>query len=266
MVPRGGGFAATLMAAAALGLGPLAHFSVMLGSAAKLSQTASDTVDAGIHAFSNATHDTTAFFLAAASSTLTCTQELWRGVDIYNVSVSIERRRAVADEFGDLQDWVQDGEVAGIRMLNAAEKQALLHAATQVGLRSPRVEGDSARLLWPGSYRVFEYAAGLLPSGHIFVQWRTTSATFEHRWANPFWQLMELDTGTESEQVLAALNATLQALPDRLVRWSDTADEFYVHAMPPSSPRARLRRWARAWQLNMRSLAQLFLDFVAFWF
>ena len=234
--------AALLLLIAVLVWGPMRHVSTMLGAAAKVTTAVSSSVDGGIRAVSNASADIAAFAFSVAGSSLSSSQELWRGVDIVNVSIIANHKRVVGDEGADIVRWLSDASDAD--QLQPAEIDMLIDAAHKVGIRIPRVDAAKQSLVTEGVYRQFEATVALLETGHIGVQWSLFSVTFEQRWVNPLWQLLELEMSGESMQILDSLNRTLQKIPHAFPKFDDLLTTSSRSPIPGSLS-TRLRRWLR---------------------
>ncbi|CAK0792795.1 unnamed protein product, partial [Prorocentrum cordatum] len=166
-VPARGGAAATvLVLASRLGLGPPARVSAVLGSVASVTESASSVMSSGFQAASSMTSSASTFFLGVTKSPQSTSQEAWRGVGVYSVSVTAWQRRAVADDGDVLVSWLEDSMGDAVLVLSSSEKAVLTQAALPLTLRQPLIAGSNRALSWPGSFRVFNIEAVILDAGH----------------------------------------------------------------------------------------------------
>ena len=59
----------------------------------------------------------------------------------------------------------------------------------------------------------------LLPSGFIAFEFRFAGVSFEARWANPVWEVFNLSTDSQNEQITSLVEAFVRSIPAKNVSW-----------------------------------------------
>jgi hypothetical protein len=115
-------------------------------------------------------------------------------------------------------------------------------AVSDIKLMRPLLENTYHRLNASGHFYEVEYQTQLLQNHFIAIQYAFGSISFVPRWANPLWELAELDITRELQPLQHALRAALHA----------TSKNFYD--LPPmgvnyleNCPTVDLPWWRKVW-------------------
>ena len=253
-----------VLVAVILGIGPFKHLSAFLGSVAQVTVSASGAIDSGIRSVTSASSGTATLFVGALSAGQHLGEELWRGVDIHNMSVTIHQRRVRGDDAESVRGWFDEASDPAVVALSDEELQILLSAAASLELGRPRIEGATQRLAWPDSFRALEFQAFIGASGHVALQWRLKQAHFSIRWSNPFWAIFECDMAVEQGRVFQALNESLHKLPVGFAAWHAPESEPVPAADIPPALTARARRLWRVLTIGCRVTLDFSLSVASF--
>ena len=154
-LPKVSGLAAVLLVVAVWrgnASGLLGNTGRLLGAAADVSESAgrgaSGIIDSGI----NITSSFRTATVTAASSGLAVVTELWQGIDLLNVSISVSSGRVAVDDATVFQKWLQAPLTQRVWPLpdNVIELSSL--AAGAVGVASPHVRLAKTHAVLVGSF------------------------------------------------------------------------------------------------------------------
>ena len=73
-----------------------------------------------------------------------------------------------------------------------------------------------------------------------------TTALFDARWVNPVWELLGLDTSTESAAILSSIEGIVSSFGPIDQRQLDVSDGAFPEASWVHAKTARGRRWPQA--------------------
>ena len=214
-----------------------------LNAAADLASNVSDAMGTILTVGSNATVQVARLATAVSESGLCLAQEAWSGVDVLNISATCEQGRILSDDSEGLASYL--ATPLGRATVHLPERFLIdaLAAVASVSYRIPSIELERRFINISGDFESIHIRAQLVNRHFIGMSWRSSAVTFEARWANPFWEALEVDVGTEEEQILQRVLALVQPLfhsfgPLRGHDDWEAAEAFWF--LP------RWRRWTKA--------------------
>jgi hypothetical protein len=237
--------------------GLLGNTGRLVGAAADVGESAgrgvSSVIDSGINISSSLKMAT----VAVAASGLAVATELWQGVDLTNLNVSVSAGRVAVDDAQVFLKWLQSPLAQRVWPLPDHAINLSCFAAGSIGVASPHVRLAKTNAQFIGSFEQSVVEAALLPSGYVAVSVVWLLARYDVRWANPLWGALECDAGTELDQINARLVRTLADLPDMHPQDLPLTDAALGTDELPVIISARVKRWWRACRLY--TVAALFV-------
>ena len=116
--------------------------------------------------------------------------EVWRGVDVVDVSATRSSLRAIAKHPVDMQEYLSDGKVLG----RDPTMLMLVMRCAANGTRQLEVLDVHDRFFHHGGhYAAVRCIARILPRGHVALAAVVTTSLFEARWFNPEWEHISRD-------------------------------------------------------------------------
>ena len=192
----------------------LGHVARAVGATAVVTVAASDlavqllnSTSSGVALVSRLTWDITASSLGAIEAT-------WQGVDLLNVSVSRARGRIRADSPQAIAAWLNSSE--GRRITTCTENFAQRLWADALWSLShdiQDIENSIDALELRGSFSRVAFAAQWDPTGEASFKYEYAQVSFSPRWANPFWELLDLPLESEALQVERLLDELVLRVP-----------------------------------------------------
>ena len=117
------------------------------------------------------------------------------------------------------------------------EAKILRTALGQVTPRLPVIDDARASFNASASYSEFDFKVKYLFNNYIGVVYYYAHVTFEPRWANPLWELMDADITRELDSIQGQLKAAVKRAhfwPHRFVD-IDASQMSNVSVLPPSA-------------------------------
>jgi hypothetical protein len=192
--------------------GPMAQLTLMLKSTAEVTRAAGGAavllLDTGTGLTSSARNAVVSF----ASSSIGAVQLAWHGVDLLDVKLTASRGRIVAADGSELSQWLQGGGAASVTRAKAATLASWADQAESTSLAMPALAAQHEEFDEHGTYYLAEGTSSLARSGHVVHDYRVIQASFATRWANPLWQLLDIDISAEGAQVREALGLVMERL------------------------------------------------------
>ena len=200
--------------------GLLMQFTRVATSFACVSASAGRSASVLIDRASDATVSTSSAMLAVTTSTASIVDTAWRGIDLYNLHGELHVGKVIFGNSQVFEDWAHSD--SGRIALGTADPEALRFweaAARSASLIIPAQDMATAKLAssafyWAASCRVF-----LLPSGYVAFEFRFATVSFEAHWANPVWEVLNLSTDGQGEQVTALVEIFVRGIPSKNVSW-----------------------------------------------
>jgi len=237
-----------LIVGAFMRAGWVAPFLGTLESVARASEASSLAVGAIATAGANVTVSFAQFTVDAVGSSMTLSEELWKGIDLRRVNVTRTIGRVAAPESGLLEEWIlEDGN--GLVPPDLAPYMA--PAIHNLSLARPFAETSREYFSSDGVWRAWSIAARALPSGYVGAVVTIVTAEFEVEWANPVWHALGVDPHREAERISASVRrvvANLEAPPASALEITDAA--LGASALPvlqrPADPQPQYGSWVLA--------------------
>ena len=231
------------------GSGPIAHITDMLGSTAAVTNSTGRMITSGLNAAADLTDAAASTIAGLKSGSLDVAKEAWHGVDIVNVSCSMEHGKLAADDARELNHWLKSR--AGLRAtrvpLPIVESLCVLVDGITIG--RPHLGRSQQLLEYKAGYLEARLEARLLPSGFLAVQWQFKQVQYQLTWANPLWEMLEFDVAQERSAIAAHVFAALRDLT-AVDLWVELTDSSVGTANLPRLLHARLQRagrWGFVW-------------------
>ena len=180
----------------------------------------------------------------------------YNGVDVANVTLRRRHGRLMTASPDGVLHWL-----SGINdtVLAAQARDAFLLSVVNVSWDVPHIEASDFWLdAVNGHFIHWEYKCRLGRNGFVGFVFVVSSATFTPRWANPYWEMMEVEMDWVAQDIAKSLFKILRALeplPTEVLRLDDS-----VLALP-WSPSALWRRkwvWAIAGFFGLLALWRIF--------
>ena len=206
-------------------------------SVARASEATTVAAGAIATAGANVTVSFANFAVEAVGSSLTLSEELWRGIDLRHVNITRTIGRVAAPDSKLLSEWILDG-ANGLVMEGYNERMAL--AVANLSEARPVAETSSEFFSSDGSWEGWSISAKALPSGYVGAVITTLHAEFQVEWANPMWEALGVDPHREAERIAASIRrvvSTLEAPPPAALKISDAS--LGTSAMPVLQRQAR---------------------------
>ena len=194
-----------------------------LESVARASEATSVAAGAIATAGANVTVSLANFAVEAVGSSLTLSEELWRGIDLRHVNVTRTIGRVAAPDSKLLELWIHDGG-NGLVPPDCASRMA--SAVRNLSVARPLAEVSQEFFSSDGTWQAWAIKAKALPSGYVGAVITTVRADFAVEWANPIWEVFGVDPHREAERIATSIRrvvATLEAPPPAALDISDAA-------------------------------------------
>ena len=195
--------------------------------------------------------------LGTSESVLSVAHEMWKGVDLANVSLHLDLGKCVvlhADSFAQL---VKDDVSHNFGDMPQVMQNDLMELVTKVNEWKPLLQLERRQVLVRGALQSLEALAMLLPGGFLGVTWRWAVAAFAVSWANPLWTPL-FDSEAELEQIVRLLAAAIVEMGGASWRLPLRADVFAD--LPIFTP--TWWQWVVVQSRRIMRWAERFLSFV----
>ena len=96
--------------------------------------------------------------------------------------------------------------------LQPQHRRALLLALQAVSPTLPEVSDVNYSLSVLGNYEEFEYQIKLFPNSFVGVQYFYGAISFVPQWANPVWEILNVDVSSEESAILSRLRTAMTEL------------------------------------------------------
>ena len=203
-----------LVLASASRSGAFDHFASMLGSVARVSESAASVATLVLDSSADLATSTSQVVKAFSVESMDLVHTAWRGVDLLNLTCTKTAGRVVGLTASEVSAWfLGESGVAGTMCNKSQILDLWISAAHSVELGIPTVDSTMQHFNVSGEYWEAAVVAGLLPGGWISVDFAHTRVSFQARWANPFWELIELEVQQEAPQMVRQLQAFAQSVP-----------------------------------------------------
>ena len=180
----------------------------LLSSMASLGGAAGHLAWAG----ANLTEAVSSVVVASTASSLSLVDEAWRGIDLVNVTARAESGRLVIDDPSQLIVYLKSAPGADLLPVPDNIRRFIAERAAGIGRRVPSLSVSRSEFNSTGGIWQVECTFTLVANDYLAMAWRVGWAKFDLQWANPFWDLLEMCTDTETEQIQKKALAVLSGL------------------------------------------------------
>ena len=202
-----------LVLASASRSGAFDHFASMLGSVARVSESAASVATLVLDSSADLATSTSQVVKAFSVESMGLVHTAWRGVDLLNLTCTKTAGRVIGLTASEVSAWFLGESGVAVTMCNKSQIFDLwISAARSVELGVPTVDNTMQHFNVSGEYWEAAVVAGLLPGGWISVEFAHTRVSFQARWANPFSELIELEVHQEAPQMVRQLQAFAQSV------------------------------------------------------
>ena len=194
--------------------GPLYQVARLLGVVASLGETTSMAAGQAVNVTGALASAATDVIASATSNGLNTAQNVWRGVDIGQLHAHRCAGILTVDGPEALQQWLNtSAATVVIPCLTSSLEDQLLAAASSITLALPSLQTAVEHLDLLQSFNTTKVWAQLLDNGRIQAHYEVITLTFAVCWANPLWTTLDLELGSEREQILRLLRSAVIGLP-----------------------------------------------------
>ena len=231
--------------------GPLIQIGRLLGVAADLGEATSVAAGHAVNMTGAIATAATDVISSATSNGLNSAENIWRGVDISDLSVTRCAGIMTLDDEHVLAVWLNSTAAHTlVPCLTDDLRDQMMAAASSVSLSLTSLQTSTEALELENSFNTTKVWAQLLPNGRLQLHYEQIGLTYAVEWANPLWSHWALDIGSEQEQILRLLRRAIVDLPSATpANYGNQLDLEVKFAWPML--RSRLRVWTRSafWSL-----------------
>ena len=163
--------------------------------------------------------------LGTSQSVLNVAHDVWKGVDLSNVSLRLDLGRAVVLHSEAFSQLIANDIGNDFSAMPTAMKDELLLLVSRISPWMPLLQLDRRQSLLHESYSSLEALAVSLPGGFVGVSWRWATASFDVVWSNPMWCPL-FDSTSEVEQIAQVLTSAVTRMGGPSWRHPLRADAF----------------------------------------
>lgn len=231
--------------------GPLIQIGRLLGVAADLGEATSVAAGHAVNMTGAIATAATDVISSATSNGLNSAENIWRGVDISDLSVTRCAGIMTLDDEHVLAVWLNSTAAHTlVPCLTDDLRDQMMAAASSVSLSLTSLQTSTEALEFENSFNTTKVWAQPLPNGRLQLHYEQIGLTYAVEWANPLWSHWALDIGSEQEQILRLLRRAIVDLPSATpANYGNQLDLEVKFAWPML--RSRLRVWTRSafWSL-----------------
>ena len=197
--------------------GSLQGLGEAVAAVSSITQAAGSVLSAG----ANASIAVSTIAVDALATSVSAVDEVWRGVDVLNVSLHRSAGKAVAHTAADLcMHLLTQGQIP-----HRAQK-ALVRSLANTSSAVPIVVRQDDYFNVGGEYTVWWLAARVRNDKSLAAAYWVINVTFQAQWANPAWDILGFRIETESARIVEGLSRVfmrLPALPDAVLAIDEIA-------------------------------------------
>ena len=160
-------------------------------------------------ASANVSEVAAAFVIALTSNTMSMADEAWHGVDLLQVHANCERGRTLIDDGYYFREFLESEGGSHLLLVPWDVRMAIADVVGQISPRMPYLEFHRHDVNLSSHYWEIHVECRLLRSGYTGILWKSALVNFTATWANPLWELAELSTDSEDEQIRSKIRAHL---------------------------------------------------------
>eukprot|EP00438_Fugacium_kawagutii_P007848 Skav210113 [mRNA] locus=scaffold2194:68004:70151:+ [translate_table: standard] len=194
--------------------GPLFQIARLLGVMASLGESTSAAAGQAVNVTGALAIAASEVITAATSNGLNAAENAWRGVDVGDLVAHRCAGLLTVDGPEALLQWINSTSAPVlIPCLTPSLHTQMLAATSSVSLALPSVQTADESLDMLAHFNATKVWAHLVDSGRIQVHYEVVTMSFAVCWANPLWTRLELELGSEREQILRLLRMAVISLP-----------------------------------------------------
>ena len=203
----GSAFTFLLVAAVISGQsGPLGQVARLLGAVAGVSEAVGNVATAALNSTSALVASASEVAVSMAVNSLNVGQNLWHGVDVFNISTHHCQGHVRVDSSAVLSEWFESHAAHMIwPCLNDHISSNIEAAVASISLQMPLLTSQTEDIVLAGQYLRLSMHADLTLFGAITVSFDYIKASFDTAWANSLWKSCGFHLGTERDQIRNAL-------------------------------------------------------------
>ena len=229
--------------------GPIKHVTSILGSAAKVTEAASEVVGSG----ADLTTSTLRSMVSITAGTLNLAETAWHGVDLVGLDAKQVRGRITADTEAVLARWLLSEAGGNATGANGQLRQQWSQHLQQVAVQMPFQHFSEEHLNVSSCFTRHEASFKLLRTGYVLLDFSVLTITFSPQWSNPLWEVMAAPMDSQHDQISETVNAFAETLPQMNVTYID------IDAATPTQVSQTLLRMCRQCYLFILNCAAYFL-------
>ncbi len=230
--------------------GPLIQLGRLLGIAADLGEATSLAAGHAVNVTGAIAHAATDVISSATSNGLNSAENIWRGIDISQLTSQRCAGILTVDDEHVLATWLNSSAARVlVPCMNDELREQMLAAASSVSLALTSLQTSTETLELAMAFNLTKVWVQLLPSGRLQVHYDQVMLSYGVCWANPLWTHWQIELGSEQEQILRLLRRAILGLPASSSVAGSSSLELEVKFAWPML-RSRCRVWLRRiwWQ------------------
>jgi hypothetical protein len=230
--------------------GPLTQVTRVMSSLATVGESASRASALVLDRGTDIVASASSRGLAVSSSTMDAATAAWSGIDLLELVIDKSYGRIVADDGEVIALWLADESGSSTTKCRIPEVTTLWQLqARAISISMPVLEVAREQLVPSGTFWSAWSRATLLPSGHIALEFSFSNALFRPRWANPLWEVFELNVSAEALQISNILQRVISNVPGTNISWGELSPAAIAALGIPGASHFRWRRWSRVGHL-----------------
>ena len=230
----------------------LEQLTKVAGSIARVTESMSLAAASAIDHGTGLAASTSSAVLAFSTGAVGLAQTAWQGVDLLDLHCVKTTGTITAAHNQALIDWLRGPFSGALLGSNDSVILGLWEALVQsVHLHLPQLQISQTRLDVHGSFWQVRGRCAIHHAGFLLLDFEYTEVRFAARWANPFWEALQLDIDSQYDQIYSLVdNFSSAVVANESRAW------YWVHQdLPPPGLMAHLWFWSvmvfRAFYLHM---------------
>jgi len=193
--------------------GPVAQLSRTLGAVAAISEEGSDLLIAALRTSGSFTQAAGHWAADVISSSRDLSREAWNGIQLVNASMKAEAGTFVAEGPEVMLAWLQSAEAVQLMAGFPEIREEGVVATKGVLFGLPLVTKSVSSLDRAARFSRAELVVAATGTLQVTLTWRLFSANFSVQWANPLWDMLELDASVNGSEINRIILNYMRGLP-----------------------------------------------------
>ena len=226
--------------------GPVAQITRVMSSLATVGESASRASAQILDRSADIVAGASSAVMAVSTTTMDAAAAAWSGIDLMDMKMDNFFGRVMAENGDIIAKWTDASfgrsttkcDIAPVIVFwqGMARTVSFQMPAAEASLEHTEVHG----LYWKATGRAF-----IAFSGHISLEFTFNTATFQPRWANPVWELMEVNISSEAQQITDIIRAYTNRVQGHNVSWGPLPFDVIGDMTLNEQLTVRLCRWGR---------------------